>query len=202
MTGFLIKIKHRCPALWRMVEAVNGRMVRFRYPSLMRIASELCEAQASIVSTREDSIRWAPLTADSIPALAAFLAGLPAEALRHFNPHPFGPDDLHRLHRCGSLLMIGVSDGQQLIGYHFLRCFATGRCFHGLVVDPRWQGRGIGRRMWALGAEIAGAAGMDMYATISRDNFPSLTSCRRGCETSLVSSLPGDYLLLRCRPRY
>lgn len=198
MTGLIIKIKHRFPALWRVVERINGLIVKMRYGSLTQTASSMCPRPDA--SESEIFSRWAVIESAELPALSEFLTRLPTESLSHFDPHPFDLQSLTRLHSSGSLLMIGVWRGNCLIGYHFLRCFATGRCFHGLVVDPDSQGLGIGTRMWKLGAEIASKAGLDMYATISKANLASLSSCRRGCSATTASELPGGYLLIRCCP--
>lgn len=195
MTGFLIRIKHSFPALWRAVEWANGKAMKLRYPRLGEIAA------AEAAATECGSGRFTVLSETELPRLHRFLISLPEESLVHFNPHSFTLRTLRRLHRSGSFVMIGVWEGESLVGYHFLRCFATGRCFHGLAVGPAAQGRGIGRTMWDLGARIASGAGLAMFATISEHNLPSLSSCRRGCEMTVADRLPGSYLLIRCTPK-
>lgn len=212
MTGILIGIKHRCPELWKAVEWLNGHLVRLRYPKLHEIADSIIKrnltqapATDSVNHTDSDNnidrLRWQTLSPEELPALSDFLRSLPSSSLTHFRPHPFDPGNLRRLHRSGSLLMIGVWKGKVLTGYHFLRCFANGKCFHGLVVSPESRGLGTGTRMWSIGAEIASRAGMEMYATISEDNPSSLASCHRGCDAKLIKNLPQGYLLIRCNPK-
>lgn len=195
MTGLLIKIKHRFPALWRVVEWLNGKAMRMRYPRLSALAADMAAGSTAA------GCRFSLLHETDLPELHRFLMSLPEASVIHFNPHAFTLPALRRLHRSGSFVMIGIRNGDSLVGYHFLRCFATGRCFHGLVVGPAAQGRGIGAAMWGLGAEIADAAGLDMYATISEHNPASLTSCSRGCNMTVADRLPDSYLLIRCRPK-
>lgn len=140
MTGFLISIKHRFPAIWRAVEWANGKAMRLRYPRLGMIATE----KASSVSLA--GFRFSPLQETDLTDLHRFLMTLPEDSVAYFNPHAFTLPALRRLHRSGSFVMLGVRQGDTLVGYHFLRCFASGRCFHGLVVSPSAQGRGIGTR--------------------------------------------------------
>lgn len=195
MTGLLIGIKRRFPAIWRAVEWANGKAMRLRYPHLPEKASRLAAGK------RLDSYRFSLIDSDGLPELHRFLLSLPEDSVKHFNPHSFTLPTLQRLARSGSFVMIGVWEGNSLVGYHFLRCFATGRCFHGLVVSPSARGAGIGSAMWSLGAHIAAENGLSMFATISEHNHPSLASCARGCRMTIVDRLANSYLLIRCLPK-
>ena len=98
--------------------------------------------------------------------------------------------------------MFKVTHGGRIVGYHFLRCFFTGKAFHGLIVADDMAGRGIGTHMWALAADICQRLDLDMQATIHPDNIASLTSCRRGCDTTIIATLPNGYLQVKCRKRH
>lgn len=196
ITSLLIRIKRACPRLWRMVENANGRIVRMRYPRLDDTASGMLPAPQS------GGLRWSVVTGADIPELSRFLLSLPPGSTTHFSPHPFDTATMRHMLRCGSFLMLTVrgTDGD-ICGYHFLRCFADGRAFHGLVVDPSCSGRGIGTAMWSLAARISAAADLRMMATISESNLPSLASCRRGYHVEIAGHLPDSYLLLHCHPK-
>lgn len=197
MTGLIIAIKHRFPSLWRIVEWANGKAMRLRYPGLAAIAAR----EIAAASAAAGKFSFSPVSADDLPGLSRFLTSLPEESLMFFRPHDFDPATMSRLHRSGSFVMIAARNASgELVGYNFLRCFADGRCFHGLVVGPGARGLGIGTAMWNLGAAIASSAGMKMFATISESNTASLTSCTRGCSATTVEKLPNGYLLLRCEP--
>ncbi len=63
-------------------------------------------------------------------------------------------------------------------------------------------GRGIGTHMWALAADICQRLGLDMQATIHPDNIASLTSCRHGCDATIISTLSNGYLQMKCRKKF
>lgn len=199
LTSLLVRLKRACPLLWRGVESVNSVLMRIRYPSLPLIAAR---EGAALTSRRHDGLTWSPVTPGDAGALSRFLTSMPAARMRHFNPHPFDPATLRRMASGRSFVMFKVTGRNgDIVGYHFLRCFWTGRTFHGLTVAPEAGGRGIGGDMWALGARIATSAGMDMRATISESNLPSLRSCRRATRCTVIERLPDGYLLVGCTPR-
>jgi len=194
MTGFLVRIKHKFPSLWRLVERVNGFLMRLRYPDLPE------KAKLAAASVSYHGLHWSIVTPDDAEEMSSFLNSIPADRLKHFNPHPFDSDTLRRIASNRSFVMFKVYNQKGIVGYHFLRCFFIGKAFHGLIVDSSYCGKGIGTAMWALGAEICHLAGLRMFATISEANLPSLASCRRGCSATIVKRINGGYLLISCHP--
>lgn len=195
MTGILVKIKHSFPSLWRMVEGVNGYLMRLRYPHLPETAASLATA------TSRTGFKWDIVTPSDADELSRFLNSISTERLQYFDPHPFDATTLRSMASSRSFVMLKVTDGSRIVGYHFLRCFFIGKAFHGLIVDASVAGHGIGTAMWSLGAEISHAAGLRMFATISEDNLPSLTSCRNGCSTHITERFSNGYLLISCEPK-
>ncbi len=184
ITSLLVRFKHRFPALWELVESVNGAFVRLRYRNRLR---GLSSGPLSLVEEKD------------IPPLSRFLNSIPAERREYFDPHPFDEKSLRRLRSSGSLLMLKAVDSHgDIAGYCFLRCFFTGKAFFGLTVGDGHSGRGLGTLMWHTGAGIAGQLGLRLFATISEQNQPSLKSCSRGWVMETVERLPGGYLLIRC----
>ncbi len=199
LTGLLVKFKHSCPALWRMVESVNSLLTGLRYGS---VRAHAADQAARMDAERADGLRRTPVTAADAEALSRFLNGLGEERARHFDPHPFDPATLRRMAGSRAFVMWKVTDSRgEIVGYNFLRCFCNGVAFHGLAVGARAAGRGLGTSMWTLGARTAAAAGMKMRATISEANIPSLRSCRRGTDCRIAGHLDGGYLLVECTPR-
>lgn len=194
LTSLLVKLKHSCPWIWRGVEAVNSVLVRARYPRIKTIAA----AEARLMTATADGLKWSVVIPDDAVRLSAYLSSIPPERTQWFDPHPFDAATLRRMASGHSYVMLKVSRGDEIVGYHFLRCFFIGKAFHGLIVSESAAGRGIGARMWSLGAAIADRTGLVMEATISESNLPSLASCRRGCHATLISRLPGNFLHLRC----
>lgn len=196
LAPLLIKFKRNHPWLWSRVEDINSVLMGLRYPALHRQAAQICAAQ-----TQLEGMQWTPVLPSDAEALSDFLTSLSGERTTWFAPHPFGVATLRGMAAGNSFLMFKVTYGGRIVGYHFLRCFFTGRAFHGLIVAEEMAGRGIGTRMWALAADICTRNSLAMQATIHRDNTASLTSCRRGCNPTIIATLPDGYLQFHCRPR-
>ena len=196
LTSVLIRLKHACPALWRVVESVNSRLMALRYP---RLRSEAVAAYRNFACPPD--VEWSLVTIDDVPALSAFLTSVPERRTVWFAPHPFDADTLGCMVRGNSFVMLKVTRDGRIVGYHFLRCFFTGKAFHGLIVADEMSGHGIGTHMWALAADICERLRLDMQATIHPDNIASLTSCRHGCDSTVIATLPNGYLQLKCRKK-
>ncbi|MCH5326589.1 MAG: hypothetical protein J1E29_05230 [Duncaniella sp.] len=181
------------------MESVNSSLTALRYPRLKAIAA----AQAAITNaTRTDGITFSIVTTADAEELSLFLTSMPDERVSHFNPHPFDVATLRRMARGSAFVMWKVTDASGIcVGYNFLRCFFNGKSFHGLAVAANAEGRGIGGDMWALGARTAAALGLTMRATISESNLPSLRSCRRATDCSVIDRLDNNYILVECRPK-
>lgn len=195
IASLLIRIKHRCPWIWRAVERLNGWLFALRYPRFGRTVSEVLEG----VSVGE--FDFSAVTADDIQSLSSFLTGDEAAGFDHFDPHAFDCATLTRLLGNRSFAMMKVvrrSDGA-IAGYFFLRCFFIGRAFHGLAVGRSMRGCGIGTAMWALSMRICSSAGVRMFATVSKHNAASLASLHRAVEATVVEELADDYLLVECK---
>lgn len=196
LTSVLIRLKHACPALWRVVEWGNSQLMALRYSRLRDQAVVACRTIACPSQTD-----WSLVTPDDAPSLSAFLTSMPERLTAWFAPHPFDPATLRRMACGNSFVMFKVTHGGRIVGYHFLRCFFTGKAFHGLIVADDMAGRGIGTHMWALAADICQRLGLDMQATIHPDNIASLTSCRHGCDATIISTLSNGYLQVKCRKK-
>ncbi len=196
LTSVLIRLKHACPALWRVVEWGNSQLMALRYSRLRDQAVVACRTIACPSQTE-----WSLVTPDDAPSLSAFLTSMPERLTAWFAPHPFDPATLRRMACGNSFVMFKVTHGGRIVGYHFLRCFFTGKAFHGLIVADDMAGRGIGTHMWALAADICQRLGLAMQATIHPDNIASLTSCRHGCDATIISTLSNGYLQVKCRKK-
>ena len=196
LTSVLIRLKHACPALWRVVEWGNSQLMALRYSRLRDQAVVACRTIACPSQTE-----WSLVTPDDAPSLSAFLTSMPERLTAWFAPHPFDPATLRRMACGNSFVMFKVTHGGRIVGYHFLRCFFTGKAFHGLIVADDMAGRGIGTHMWALAADICQRLGLDMQATIHPDNIASLTSCRHGCDATIISTLSNGYLQVKGRKK-
>lgn len=195
MTSLLIHIKHRCPLIWRATESVNGALFALRYPKFDLRAREILCGHSS------DGFEFSVVETEDIGPLSAFLNAVPASRLDFFAPHPFDEASLMRLHRNPGFMMMKITRDGAVAGYFFLRCFFIGKAFHGLIVDEKYSGRGLGREMWALSSKICVAGGIRMYATVSEYNVASLISAEKGTDVTVRGRLDNGYIMIECKSR-
>ena len=196
MIRCLVAFKRRFPCAWNLVEGANGGLFRLRYRRMDTLAEEVLD------KVDVAGCRFSLLQKEDLPTLETLLSNQTEENLTWFHPHAFDRNTLERLFRNPAFLMMKVNapDGT-MAGYFFLRCFFIGRAFAGLLVDPAWQNRGIGTAIWAACAEICTRAGLRMQATISKDNKPSMVSCRKGTDYRELQELEDHYLAVECKKK-
>ena len=196
MIRFLVTFKRKFPWVWHQVEDLNGLLFRLRFRNMGRIAGNVLD------KVDVASCRFSLLKREDLEALEALLSRQEEENLTWFHPHAFDAKTLKRLSRNPSFLMMQVTapDGS-MVGYFFLRCFFIGRAFAGLIVDKPWQNQGIGTAIWAACADICHQAGLTMQATISTENKPSISSCRKGTDFREIQELDGHYMAVECKQK-
>lgn len=97
--------------------------------------------------------------------------------------------------------MFGTFDGDQIIGYFFIRFFINRKAFRGKMVDAKYQGKGIAKKMGILMTEIALGSGFRLFATISRENMSSLASSKAVNQIKVVEELKDNYLYVEYLPK-
>ena len=124
MLRFLIFIKHHCKFLWNLAEYGNGILVGWFYGR--RIVSV-----ASRVLTETSSVNqeYRLLRLEDVSEVCTFFLRQPENSYLYFNPHAFDEKTIRRLLKNPSFLMMGVFDGNKLIGYFFLRFFMNRHSF-------------------------------------------------------------------------
>lgn len=194
MISALLRIKHNTPWLWQCIEAVNGKLTHLRYPRVKETAAGILRDYGT------DSYSFSLVEDADIEKLSTFFVEQTDDSLEHFKPHAFDIKTLRRLHRNGGYLMMKITQGDsnEVVGYFFLRYFFNGKAFHGLIVSPKHRGRGLGSMMWKAGTLICRQSKLEMFATVSTHNTPSIESARKGCRVEIMQKLPDDYLLIKC----
>lgn len=199
-TGLLIRLKHRHPSIWCLVEWANARVVGIHYGTkLRRSADEALEAK------HQDGYRFVLLSSDDAAQLSGFLQAQPRERMRYFNPHAFDERGCKRALANPALRAFGIYSTHEdaddkLVGYFFLRCFANRRSFVGRILDASVDGQGLGRLMNQVLYHTAWEAGFRVMTTVSRHNEMVMRSHRNNPHAKLLRELPNEYLLVEFLP--
>ena len=191
MTALLLFLKHRVPALWRVIEWANAVLF-----SLLHRARFEREAERSLRDFTLPTYDFRFLAATDLPALAVLIVRQAPGRLDHFKPHGFDQASLARVHANPSILMFGVFIGETLAGYFFLRCFWNRRCFVGRLIDEPHERRGIGRVMNRIMYATAWRSGFRCMTTVSKKNAMIMRSHANNPAAQVRRELPNDYLLI------
>ena len=183
-------VQQRLPWIWDGVEAVNAALFMAKVQGRMSRLEDACVGGARIVGV-EDAER-----------LADFFARQPKESFRWFQPHGFDVETLRKLLKRKSYIMYVMEENDgEIVGYAFLRCFFTGKCFLGKMVDAEHQGKGICTKLCAVGMEIADALGLRMFESINRKNVGSMRASEKACDVVVVRELEGGDVLIEDRKK-
>lgn len=195
--SLIIRLKHKYPSLWNVVERVNGFIFKQRHGQLELISRDV------IGTYNKDGFSYDILTKSDIDELIVFRQQQPAGYLKYFDPHPFDHKTLNRLldNPSYSLMKIREKKTGKIVAYFFLRCFFVGKAIHGLITDSEHTNLGLGTSMWQISMEICRRMGFRMYATVSQHNIASLTSARNATEVSVSENLANEFYLIECTPK-
>ena len=134
------------------------------------------------------------LIQSEIPRLHDFFNKQNQEQFSYFKPHDFDNSSLHRLFNNPSFLLFGVFDKDEIIGYFFLRCFINKQCFTGRIVDERYQGQGIAKKMGKILHHIAWTSNFRVFGTASNENIKSLKSYQAINNYRIIKELDNNYI--------
>ena len=179
---------------WNMVEWGNAEVFSLQHRKGLKELPEILEKftdRFSVTVAKE---------ADA-SALAKFFTEQPEEAFKFFHPHEFDEKTLLKLIRRKSFLMFLVKDGEEIVGYFFLRCFANGTAFKGRLVDSRHRNQGIGKQMGLVMNDIVLHLGVRLFTTISPENYASLASVKAVNDIKVVRTLDNGYYYIECTPK-
>ncbi len=187
----LLYVKHRLPALWRVIDWLNARLYALLHKKRMAV-----EVAGVFADFRLDGFEFAPLAVEDLDALEALLQRQGEGRLRYFQPHGFDRSSLGRMFHNPAFLMFGAFREGELIGYFFLRCFWNRKCFVGRLIDEPQEGQGVGRVMNQIMYHIAWRSGFRCLTTISRSNAAIMRSHRNNPHARVVGDLANGFLLV------
>lgn len=182
-------IRNHCRWGWILIDKINAACFATRYGRRLRFVDPILEQHVTPMLIRRVGL-------SDLRDLCGFFREQPAETYTYFNPHGFTYDDLLRQFRNKSFLMFVALDGNRIVGYCFLRCFANGKAFRGKIVDYRYRNRGIAKQMGIVTTQVATVMGLRMFGTISRHNYASMHSSEAVNEIRVIRELPDDYLYI------
>ena len=191
MTKLLLSIKHKWPALWRVIAAVNAILFSLFHRTSLTRESEQCLREFTL-----DDYNFRSLDEDDVDELFDLIQRQSDGRLEFFSPHGFDRMSLKRAARDSAFRMFGVFSDEELVGYFFLRCFWNRKCFVGRLIDEPHERKGIGRVMNAILYYTAWRSGFRCYTTVSRNNAMVIRSHDRNPAAHILKELPNNYLLI------
>ncbi len=191
MEKILIFIKHHLTFLWKIIEWVNGLLFQLLYGSrLEKILPEVFNESA------RSSFSFRRLTISDTGSLHNLIINQEKSDLEYFSPHGFDMVSIKRQFKNRSFLMMGVFDGEKMIGYFFLRFFINRKCFVGRVIDKHYRGKGIGLVMNDIMYETSWRMNFRCLSTISKNNKSVMKAHAKNPTIRVLKKLQNDYLLV------
>ena len=191
MIELLIFIKHRFAFIWNLAEGINNIVFSALY---IRRLNDVIIQVFSDVSHNPFSYRILKLADSEI--LSNIISAQPEEDLQYFHPHGLDPGSVRKQFGKDAFLMMGVFDGNKIVGYFFLRFFFTRKCFVGRLIDKPYRGKGIGNNMNHIMYEIAWRMKFRCLSTISKNNKAVMKAHAKNSEIIILKELQNDYLLV------
>ncbi|MBR4793322.1 MAG: transcriptional regulator [Bacteroidaceae bacterium] len=187
-------IKEHFSFIWDMIEWGNSVVFGLQHKKAMKIIP-------SILSKCSERFTVSEVQLSDVEKLVVFFSEQPEEAYTFFKPHGFDAKSLAKLVKRTSFLMYKVTDGEEIVGYFFLRCFANGNAFKGRMVDYRRRNQGIAKQMGNVINAIVLELGLKLFTTISPENYSSLASTKAVNDIRIVRTLENGYYYIECTPK-
>ena len=191
MEKFLIFIKHRFRILWRIIEWGNGIAFSLFFKS--RMQKVLPRVFAEFFMT---DFVFRSLARSDAESLVDLINAQETEDLTYFSPHAFDLRSIEKQFSNPAFLMMGAFHEKELVGYFFLRFFASRKCFVGRLIDKEFRGKGLGRIMNNIMYETAWRMNFRCLSTISRNNTYVMRAHAKNQSMIVLKELKNDYMLV------
>ena len=191
MEKILIFIKHGIPFLWKLIEWINSvSFVLFYQKKMEKVLPQLfIEQEVPPFSYRRLNVL------DAEPLFNLIDSQISTD-LKFFSPHAFDLHSIIKQFNNKAFLMMGAFDGEEIVGYFFLRFFANKKCFVGRLIDTEYRGKGIGFVMNNIMYETAWRMRFHCLSTISRNNKAVMGAHKKNSSIRVLKELQNDYLLV------
>lgn len=188
-------IKDKCGFLWEAIELGNASLFALQHRERMNGIPQILDR----ISNETFTIRMTEKT--DAKKLEKFFAEQPESAFDFFRPHGFDEKSVMKVLKNKAFITFVVTEGDDILGYFFLRSYVNGKCFKGRMVDYRQRNRGIAKLMGKAINEIAMHLGLRIFTTISPDNYASLASTKAVNDIKIVKTLDNGYYYIECTPK-
>lgn len=189
MEKILLYIKHNLKPLWKVIERCNALFLKV----IHRKQIAVLEGNYRDFRATNNEFQYRLITPADLEILYGLLSKLDKDYVKYFNPHSFDYQDLKYVLKSKNFLTLGYFYNQQLVGYFMLRLFANKKAFTSRVVDPDFNGKGIGKDMARIMYRMANELGWGAYGTASEKNIASLKTHN----FEIVKKLPNGYILIK-----
>jgi hypothetical protein len=191
MEKLLIYIKHHLGFLWKVIEWGNSNLFYELFmPRLLRILPGVFREFTL------EPLTFIRLLISDAEKLYTLIRNQKTTDIEFFRPHGMDLKTIEKQFGNRAFLMMGVFDGEDLIGYFFLRFFCNRKCFVGRLIDTKYRGSGIGNVMNSIMYEIAWRMDFRCLSTISRNNKLVMHAHEKNSRMIVLKELRNDFLLV------
>jgi GNAT superfamily N-acetyltransferase len=184
-------LKRHFPFLWRLVENVNGFLVRVLMDGKVRILTR------SVESASQPGYSFRKMGPGDIDAFSAFFESISEDDKTYFRPFPFSADSYRSILSNPGFVVFEAHAGEGPVAVFFLRLFANNQAFLGFLVKQEMRGRGIGKRIIEALAAACRLSGIALLSSVSRRNIASWKAHQENGFHG-IKELGDENVLLRC----
>mgnify|MGYP001011291875 CR=1 FL=1 len=191
MVRFFLFVKHNLLPVWRIIEWGNGMLFSVLYGRKLETT-----IKDVLNGSLTNKLSYRRLALSDAESLSDLIIAQDEMDLVYFHPHEFDLRSVIRQFQNKAFLMMGVFNGDEMVGYFFLRFFINKKCFVGRLIDRSHRGQGIGRIMNDIMYEIGWRMNFRCLSTISRNNRAVIRAHATNQTIKVLKELSNDYLLV------
>lgn len=184
-------IKDKFGFLWDAIEWGNAEAFALMHQRAMKGLPELLEECSGRYSLRLAS-------QEDVSRMKAFFDAQPKEAFRFFQPHDFDEKGIRKVVLNKSFLTFLAMEGEEIVGYFFMRSFVNGKTFKGYMVGIDHRGMGVAKEMGVAMNRVAKELGLRMFKSIAPENPASMAVTKKVNDIKIIKTLDNGDMLIEC----
>jgi len=187
-------LKNRIPILWNIIEYTNGLLIHLFYGSML---DEISRKMINSKHLLKYKCERAKIT--DTDKLYQYMKRLGEEDIVYFKPFEFDKSSISNVLASGTyqLYLVYETDGNNIIGFFFIRYFINRKCFLGFYVDSEFRSRGIGKAMIRAIADSIHFSCFQLYSTVCEENQASLNAHLSAAPFEIIERLNSNEIVLR-----